>query len=450
MPVKKIYREVHGCSANVADYEIASGLLKKAGFEFVDDAKKSDLNIIFTCVVKVPTFNRMIHRIIQLGKLNRPLIIAGCMPKTDSRFIERIGPKASMMGPDSIEGVVDVVNATIKGCKIVFVKDLRKPKVCLPRIRRNPVIGIIPISIGCVSNCSYCGTKFARGKLFSYPAKKIVEEAKNAINDGCKELLVTSQDNGCWGQDIGAGLPELLGEICKINGKFFIRVGMMNPLHTRRILNELVRIYHNDKIFKFLHLPVQSGSDRILKLMNRGYKIRDFLAIVKKFRKEFQKLTLSTDIIVGFPHETYRDFSKTVKLIEEVRPDIVNISKFGPRPRTEAAEMKQVDSETLSKRSKAVHKLVRKISLESNKKWVGWEGEVLVDEIGKDAFIGRNFAYKPVVVKASGNLLGKFINVKIVDNTQSCLIGKYNPRVLLKFNSFADCQQGFKATNQCF
>lgn len=424
MSKKRIYSEVYGCSANVADCEIASGLLKQAGFELVDNEKKSDLNIIFTCVVKVPTFNRMAHRVIQLTKLNRPLIIAGCMPKTDRGFIEEISPNASMLGPDSIEGVVNVVRATMGGDRMVFIEDLRKPKVCLPRTRKNPVIDIIPISIGCLSNCSYCSVKFARGKLFSYPIKKIVEEAKNAINDGCKELWITSQDNGCWGRDMGVRLPELLDKICKIDGNFFIRVGMMNPLHTKSIMRELIDVYRSDKIFKFLHLPVQSGSDRVLNLMGRGYKIRDFLPIVKKFRKEIPKLTLSTDVIVGFPQETDGDFEKTLKMIKEVRPDIVNISKFGPRSGTKASMMKQVDPGVVGERSKVVHELVRKITLESNKKWVGWEGEVLVDKIGEDAIVGRNFAYKPVVVKGRKELLGKFVGVKVVDNTQSCLVGK--------------------------
>jgi MiaB-like tRNA modifying enzyme len=427
MKNNKIYSEVYGCSANVADYEIALGLLKKAGFELVNNKEESNLNIIFTCTVKQPSTNRMIHKIRELTKLNKPLIVAGCMPKTDYKIIEKINPKASMLGPDSIEKIVNVACATIEGKKIVFLKNLRKPKLCLPRVRKNSVIGIVPISTGCLSNCSYCSVKFARGKLFSYPVKMIVEEANQAINNGCRELYITSQDNGCYGKDINSSLPELLNKICEVEGKFFIRVGMVNPLHIKQILNELIDVYRNEKIFKFLHLPVESGSDNILELMNRGYKVKDFISIVEKFRKKFPLLTLSTDVIVGFPEETERDFNKTLELIEKTKPDIVNISKFGSRPRTEAAKMRQLDRKIINKRSIILTKLVKKTCFENNKKWLGWEGDCLVDEKGikENTWIGRNFAYKPIVIRSKKNLLGKFISVKITNATFHTLIASF-------------------------
>ncbi|MHA1874357.1 MAG: tRNA (N(6)-L-threonylcarbamoyladenosine(37)-C(2))-methylthiotransferase [Candidatus Heimdallarchaeaceae archaeon] len=420
---KRIYREVYGCSANVADYEIASGLLERNGFKLVNNENQSDLNILFTCVVKTPTSNRMIHRIKELTKLNKPLIVAGCMPKTEKEVIEKINPKASLLGPDSIEKVVDVVNATLSGKKIVILKDLRKPKICLPRIRKNPVIHICEISTGCLSNCSYCEVKYARGKLFSYPTDLIAEEIRQSLKDGCKEIWLTSQDCGCWGRDFNSNLPQLLDKISKIDGKFFIRIGMMNPLHTKDIVDELIDSYKSEKIFKFLHLPVQSGSDRILEKMNRGYRVRDFIEIVRRFREEFSSMTLWTDVIVGFPGETEEDFKKTIALIKKIKPDVVNISKFGPRPGTEAAKMKQLPSELINKRSKKLTKVVKKIQLKKNEGWVGWEGEVLIDEVNKN-FIGRNFAYKPIILKEGK--LGKFKRIKITHSSSTSLFG-YNP-----------------------
>lgn len=422
----KIFAEAYGCSSNFADYEIALGLLKEAGFEFVKDSKKSDLNIIFTCTVKVPTAQRMIHRITELTKTKKPLIVAGCMPKTERRIIEKINPNASMLGPDSIEKIVDVVKTALKKRKIIFTEDLRKPKLCLPRVRRNPVIGIIPISIGCLNNCSYCSVKFARGILFSYPIQDITKEVRQAVKAGCKEFYLTSQDNGCYGFDIGTTLHELISEVCKMEGKFFVRVGMMNPLHTKQFLGKLIESYKNEKIFKFLHIPVQSGSNRILELMNRGYKVEDFLDIAEKFRKEFSKLTLATDIIVGFPSETEEDFNKTMKLIEKIKPDIINISKFGARLGTMAAKMKQLPTQIVNRRSKELFELERKIALEKNKKWIDCEGEILIDEIGRinHTWIGRNFAYKPVVVSSKEKLLGKFVNVKIIGAKSNYLLGE--------------------------
>lgn len=421
----KIYSEAYGCSSNFADQEMALGLLKNLGFEFVEDPEESDLNIIFTCTVKTPTVQRMIYRITELTKLKKPLIVAGCMPKTDRKIIERINPGASMLGPDSIEKIFEIVRKTLAEKKIVFTEDSRKPKLCLPRVRRNPLIDIVPISIGCMSDCSYCSVKFARGKLFSYPIQMILEEIKGAVESGCREIHITSQDNSCYGFDTGKRLYELLEEICGIRGKFFVRVGMMNPLYTKKILDGLIDAYRDEKIFKFLHLPVQSGSDRILEMMNRGYKVKDFLEIVGRFREEFPQLTLSTDVIVGFPSETENDFRKTFELIEKIRPDIVNLSKFGARAGTEAAEMKKLDEKTVKGRSSILHWITKQIALEKNKKWVGREGETLVDEIGtNESFVGRNIFYKPIVIKTKKNILGRFIRSEIADATENFLISK--------------------------
>jgi MiaB-like tRNA modifying enzyme len=420
----KIYSEVYGCSSNKADCEIALGLLEKAGFEVVDDAARSDVVAIFTCTVKSPTVNRMVHRIRELTKLGKPLVVAGCMPKTEKKVIEKINSNASMVGPNSIEKIVDIVRMTIEGKKAVFTEDLRKPKLCLPRVRMNPVIGIVPISAGCRNDCSYCSVKFARGGLFSYPVQEIAEEVRRALRDGCREFYITSQDCASYGFDSHARLHGLLDEVCRVEGRFFVRVGMMNPMHVRQIMDELIEAYGNEKVFKFLHLPVQSGSDRILSLMKRGYEVKDFIEIVEKFRKRFSSITLATDVIVGFPSETEEDFKKTVELVENVKPDITNISKFGPRSGTEAAKMEQLDRKIVNERSSMLHKIVKRIALEKNRRWVGWEGEILVDEVGPNkTFVGRNFAYKPVVLKESCTL-GSLVDVKIVDATSNFLAGK--------------------------
>lgn len=417
----KIFAEVYGCPSNIADCEISSGLLEQAGFALINDIKRSDLNIIFTCVVKDPSFNRMIHKIRELTKLNKPLIVGGCMTKTERHVIEKINPRASILGPDSIEKVSDVARATLSGKKVVFTKDLRKPKICLPRVRRNDVIHITQIGIGCRGVCSFCCVRFARGRLFSYPTNMVVKDVKQALKEGCKEIWITSQDNGAYKyQD--HQLSDLFNKITKIDRKFLIRVGMMNPIHIKDLVDELVDSYKSEKIFKFLHLPVQSGSNLILKRMNRNYGIRDFKKIVKKFKKEFPFLTLSTDVIVGFPGEKKEDFRKTTELMKDVKPDIVNISKFGPRPGTKAAEMEQLPREIINDRTKTLVKLVEKIKVNNNQKWSNWEGEVLIDEIGKKGgFISRNFAYKPILTEGK---LGSFKKIKIKSIRPTYLIGE--------------------------
>jgi len=330
------------------------------------------------------------------------------MSNTEKIVIEKLAPDASLIGPNSIHAVCEVVEESLKGKKVVVIDDIKKPKICLPKIRRNPVIDIVQASTGCLGNCYYCQTKFAKGKLFSYSSDLIVKQIKQSLQENVKEIWLTSQDMSCYGKDIGENLPELMRKITQIQGKFFVRIGMMNPNHTKQILDELIQAYESEKIFKFLHIPVQSGSDRILKKMNRNYRVKDFKKIVEVFYKNFPMLTLSTDVIVGYPGETQTDFQKTIKLLERVKPDIVNISKYWPRPGTEASEMEQLNRQTINKRTQELTKLVRKIQLEKNKRWLDWKGEVLIDELGKSGMIARNYAYKPIVTTGK---LGSFKHV---------------------------------------
>lgn len=421
----RVYLAVHGCSSNVADYEIAAGLLSQAGFELVNSFENSDLNVIFTCVVKSPTFNKMLHRIKIMTRANQPLIISGCITKTDRKLIERLNPNASLLSPDWIEKIVEVAKAALEGKKLVYTEDRDKPKLNLPRCRRNPVIGIVPIARGCLQKCSYCHEPY-RGKLFSYPSDEIVAEVKKAVAEGCQEIWLTSLDNGCYGLDIGTNLVELLRTVCEVEGKFFIRVGMINPSYAKNMLEELVEVYQHQKVFKFIHLPVQSGSNKILGLMKRGYEVKDFVEIVGAFRKRIPAITLATDIIAGFPEEDDSDFKQTLDLIEKIKPEVTNVSKFGARPWVEASKLKQLPGEIIKKRSKELFNLCKRIWLEKNKKWVGWVGECLVDEWGRKggSWIGRNFAYKPIVIKSGENLLGKSLKVEIVDATPTHLCGK--------------------------
>jgi threonylcarbamoyladenosine tRNA methylthiotransferase CDKAL1 len=212
-----------------------------------------------------------------------------------------------------------------------------------------------------------------------------------------------------------------------VEGDFRVRVGMMTPSMVTDSLDELIAAFKNSKIFKFVHLPVQSGDDRVLKRMRRFYTVQDFKEIVDAFRVAFPEVTLATDIICGFPGETQEAFENTLKLIGEVKPDIVNVSKFFARPRTAAAEMYDafLESAEIKRRSTEAAKLVKRISLERNQRWVGWSGEVLMDEKGKvpGSWIGRNFAYKPVTLKSSADLLGKTLQVKVVKAFSTYLAG---------------------------
>jgi tRNA A37 methylthiotransferase MiaB len=191
---------------------------------------------------------------------------------------------------------------------------------------------------------------------------------------------------------------------------------------------ELITAYKNPKIFKFLHLPIQSGDDQVLKKMHRFYTVNKYKESVAAFKEAIPKLTLSTNIIVGFPGETKQAFENTLQLLKEVKPDITNVSKFFARPKTLAAEMKEnkIPPEEIKQRSTIIATLVKQLSLEKNMQWKNWSGEILIDEKGKvkDSWIGRNFAYKPIVVKSTQNLLGKTLCVRVVKATETYLIGE--------------------------
>ena len=420
--MKKVYIETFGCSFNQADSQIMKGLLSKDGFKIVNNPKKTDLLIINTCYVKTPTQERVTHRIKLLQRMSpdKKFIIAGCMTEIDPKRLEKISPKSSWIGPHQIKNIVNVVNDTLNGKISRLIGEKRDIKVVLPRIKDNPLIDIVQICEGCCGCCSYCCTRFARGKLFSYPVSLIVDEVKQGFKNSCKEFWITAQDTAAYKFN-EFRLPDLLDELTKIEGKFFIRVGMMNPMHVKNIVNELIESYKSEKIFKFLHLPVQSGSDHVLKMMNRGYSVKDFKDIVKKFRKKFPLLTLSTDVIVGFPEESNEDFQKTIDLMKEVKPDIVNVSKFGARPKTKAAKMKQLSRKIINERAKKIVEVIEKMKLENNKKWLNWKGEILIDEKGKKGgMIGRNFTYKPILTEGK---LGSFHKVKINKVHPTFLVG---------------------------
>ena len=287
-------------------------------------------------------------------------------------------------------------------------------------------IWIIQLSEGCLGKCTYCITRFARGKLKSYKPKSIIKSVRTAISKGFKEIWLTSQDNSSYGLDIGTNLAELLKEILKIDGDYKIRIGMMNPMFLKNSSN-LIDIFKDERIFKFVHIPVQSGSNKILKLMKRGYTVEEFEHIVKSFRKN-PNMTIWTDIIVGFPTETEEEFQMSVELLKRIKPDYVNVSRYSNRPGTEAKKMKQVPTEIKKERSRIMSKLVNQIAFEKNKKWINWNGKILIDEYNekKKNFIGRNFAYKPVILDNNSNhkiSLGSKINVKIVDSASTYLKG---------------------------
>ncbi|MFQ5476882.1 MAG: tRNA (N(6)-L-threonylcarbamoyladenosine(37)-C(2))-methylthiotransferase [Nitrosopumilus sp.] len=417
----KIFVEAYGCSASFADSEMISGLILNGGHTLVDNSSESDLNVVVTCSVKDATANKMIHRIKSLK--SRPLIVAGCFPKAEKNTVERFTENASLLGPNSLGKTLQVIDSTLNGKKQIALEDSDLSKVGLPKVRLNPAVGIVEIASGCMSECTFCQTKLSKGDLSSYRLGDIVRQVQTEVKEGCKEVWLTSTDNGCYGFDIGTDLPSLVNAVTEIPDDFMIRVGMMNPMYMPRIKENLIESFGSDKVFKFLHIPVQSGSDKVLHDMKRGHTAGTYREIVKKVKERFEEFTISTDVIVGFPSETEEDFQKTVKLLDETRPDVVNLSRYSVRPGTEAAELEQIDVAEVKRRSKIIFEQISKISIENNKKWIGWTGKVLFDEKTDEGIKGRNFAYKPVFVRNEVDI-GQSHIIEITDVTVNSLLGK--------------------------
>lgn len=408
--VNKVFIEGYGCSANKGDTEQLKSLFKGRGFSFSKE-NEADLLVINTCAVKEPTEFKMLRRIKELmekKKKNAKLIAFGCLPKINPEKINEIekeyGEEILQCGP-SLEGLTNALEEFEN--KISF-------RPCSEDVKENEFISIISICRGCLSNCSYCATKKARGNLRSYSIKEINECFSQAIYEKeVKEVWITGQDIGCYGFDLETNLVELLEKLLENEGMYRIRLGMMNIMHLKKYYKELIELMKRDeRIYRFLHLPLQSGSDKILKGMKRAYTKEEFLELVNKFKKELPLITISTDIIVGFPEETEEDFQETVLALKEFRPSVINISMYGKRPGTEAAEMKQLPGFVKKERSRILTKLAREFSLEGNKQFEGREEEILVTEKGRTGnFIGRNLSYKPVIIKSDER--GKFVRKRI-------------------------------------
>ena len=258
----KVWIESYGCSASMADSEMIAGLLKSNGHELVSDVNHADVNLIVTCTVKDATANMMVYRIKDLTKTGKPLVVAGCLAKAEPDRIEKLSPMASMLGPHAIDRSVEVVNTALNGGRAVVLMDSAKPKVNLPRLRLNPVVSIVEIASGCLSECTFCETKLAKGRLRSYRIGDIVRQVREDIRQGCREVWLTSTDNGPYGRDMKCNLADLINEVSAVEGDFMVRVGMMNPMHIPFMLEDLIQAYRSEKVFKFLHMPAQSGSDK--------------------------------------------------------------------------------------------------------------------------------------------------------------------------------------------
>lgn len=405
-----------GCAANFGDgekiarvfadeYHVVFGMPETKAI----DTQKPEAFVLNVCTVKGNAGALKLLREALSTAPEAKLFITGCAPK------------------DFREAVTKITD------KVVYtsLRELGLSKQPLNTLRESPLVGIVNIEEGCLDACAYCSTRLVKGHLRSYPAKDIVQQVRNLVNDGCVEIQLTGQDCGCYGFDTGTNLAELVQQIlAEVQGNYKMRLGMGNPRHILRYLDSLLECFNDERVYKFIHLPVQSGSNSVLKAMNRKHNVEDYIELANAFNSKFPLFTLSTDLIVGFPEESERDFQDTLNVLQKTRPTVCNITRFVARPNTPAYNMAgAVPDEVKHIRSATLAEAFQRIATENNARWVGITERVTVEKPGyrKGTYIARNAAYRPVAISSETPLQpGERFTVTITDAEPFALIGTIN------------------------
>lgn len=418
----KVYIESYGCTFNKADGQIIAGVLLENDIDIVDSIEDADVIIVNTCYVKLPTENKVVYKIQKLQEMypDKKIIVSGCMVEIDPEKLDKIGPNCSWIGPHQLNKSADVVTGAYCGEVIRECGFSKESKVGVPKLTDDSLIHIIQICEGCLGACTFCCTRFARGPLNSYPIADIVDEARKAIENGACEIQLTAQDTAAFGRDSGEKLSDLIKEVANLEGDFRVRVGMMHPKNVLGEVDEIIEAMKHPKVYDFIHLPIQSGSDKVLSEMRRGHNIDQYMDIVSRFKDEIPDLTLAVDIIVGYPTETDDDFALTVELLENVKPSLIHLSKYQHRKGAISSSLREVPPEVMKKRSKFLSEIKSKITEKENHELVGTVQKVLVLEKGsKGGYIAKTDSYIPVIVDDVE--LGSFVEVKITDATATYL-----------------------------
>ncbi|VVB76739.1 tRNA-2-methylthio-N(6)-dimethylallyladenosine synthase [uncultured archaeon] len=425
----KIVIETYGCALNQAEGEIMGSLLEREGHAVRlgkhADNDACDCLIVNTCTVKTPTEQRILDRLRKLQGMGSRLIVAGCMASADTSRVERAAPSAGIVGVGDIGKIADAVANSMLGRRARYLDHSRTDKLEMYDARCScgrSVVATIAVCDGCLGSCSFCESRFARGALSSFSEKLILDAVKTKIENGAKEIRLTAEDVGAYGIDKNTNIAELIAKVAEIPGKFRIRIGMLNPEHVPKYMDELIEAYRHDKVYKFIHLPIQSASDRVLRDMNRKYTVDEFDAIAKEMRGKIPKLSIETDIIVGYPTETEHDYAQTVDWLRKTRPMMVNLSRFGARPHAPASRLPQLKEEEVRRRSNEMTKIMREVMESERRKLVGESCEVLVTEGSGQTFTGRSPGYVQVALQGD-HVIGDFVSVRVTGSTPLCLIG---------------------------
>lgn len=421
-----------GCAANFGDGEKIARILSQRDsvrFGFPEQGSKEvpDEFYLNVCTVKGNAGAIKLLRRVMDEYPGSKIYITGCAPKDLREEIARITDKVIYTSREEITARFRVPSTSLRA------GSARNDEECGARndegrdgfsrseddergmatLRESPYVGIVNIEEGCLDACAFCSTHLVKGRLHSYSPEIIESQVRQLVGDGCKEIQLSGQDCACYGFDIGTNLAELVQRILThVPGDYKIRLGMGNPRHMAPYLEALLDCFADERLYRFIHVPVQSGSDRVLRAMNRRHTVEDYSRVAGAIAERFGDLfTLSTDLIVGHPGETQEDFDLTLKLLESTRPTVANITRFVARPGTSAARMEAgaspeyapVADTVKHERSAALAAAFQRIATENNRKWVGTRCTAVTEKPGyrEGTTICRNAAYRPVAVQGS-------------------------------------------------
>ena len=429
----KYFIQTFGCQMNKSDSERIAFVLEQIGGQKAQDAEQADLVVINVCSVRQSAVHRVYSLIKKLKEQKKKIVLTGCLLPSDRKKLQD--------KVDLIFNIKEIFQLPKKLKKIgiaigqskISVSSLRKNYLEIKPLYSSFFSAYVPIMTGCNNFCAYCVVPYVRGREVSRSPLLVLKETKKLLAKGCKRIILLGQNVNSYQGEIGEktiDFSQLLKMIVSLPGKFWLSFITSHP---KDLSDKLIKtVFSSDKICKYFHLPIQSGSDRILKKMNRGYKVEQYKKIIEKIKKEASKkkidVAISTDIIVGFPSETNSDFEKSASLMEKIKFDMAYIAQYSSRPLTFASSFKDnVDSSKKEKRQEKLFKILFKTALNNNKKYLNKEARVLITGFDKKGFIhGETSLFKNVRILNNDNLtrVGEFVKVKIVKATPWGLTGR--------------------------
>ena len=430
----KVFIKTFGCQMNDRDSEIIKGMLLDAGYEFTDNPDDAGVVFFNTCSVRQKAEDKVagnLQRLAARKKKDPDLIIGvlGCMGQRHGEMLLKEFPHVNIVaGPSNIYDIPGLIEKAAAGEKGLAVDASRRPKKGEDRsFRENGLSAFVNIMYGCDNFCSYCIVPYVRGREVSRPVKDIVNEVRTLAASGIKEVTLLGQNVNSYGKGQAQRIDfaDLLAAVNKVEGVERIRFTTSHPKDAGKKLFEAMRGL--DKVCGHIHLPVQSGSNKILDLMNRGYTSEEYRDKVGLLRQIVPGVGITTDIIVGFPSEKVSDYSATHKIIEDVRYNAAFIFKYSPRPPAlSACLVDDVPDEIKKERNNELLKLQKKISHEKNKEMIGSVKEILIEGVSRmseNELVGRARDNTPCVFPGKPDLIGTLVNVKITGASPFTLKG---------------------------